>query len=103
MQEINFEDQDNNQATGFVMPSSPADRKAIMDCMEEVSNSKTRIEAERELIKEAINDLSKKYDIPKRLLNRLAKVVHKRNYHEELGVDNDFQHLVEILVNPDNQ
>ena len=84
--------------TGFVMPSSPADRKIIIDAMFEISASKTRAEGERDFQKEALNDLYDKFKIPKRLLNRFAKVYHKQSYTEELGVDSDFQVLVETLT-----
>ena len=36
--------------------SNPADRKAISGALQEISDSMTRIAAERELIKEAINE-----------------------------------------------
>jgi len=35
-----------------MLPSNPTDLKKIDSALEEISNSKTRIEAERELIKE---------------------------------------------------
>ena len=96
MDELNFDQE--SQAAGFVMPSSPADRKHIMDVMGEISASKTRAEAERDFQKEAINDLHDKFKIPKRLLTRFAKAYHKQNYTEELAVDSDFELLVETLA-----
>lgn len=101
MDELNFDqEQTNGGATGFVMPSSPADRKHIMDVMDEISASKTRAEAERDFQKEAINELHDKFKIPKRLLNRFAKAHHKASYTEELAVDSDFEAMVEILAKP---
>ena len=35
--------------------SNPADRKAVYDALREISNSLTRMEAERDLIKETLN------------------------------------------------
>lgn len=98
MDELNF-DQEQSMTAGFVMPSSPADRKHIMDVMMEISGSKTRQEAERDFQKEAINDLSKKFNIPKRLLNRFAKSYHKSAFNEEIAIDADFVAMVEILTN----
>ena len=83
---------------GFVIPSSEADRKAIYDCMWEVQGSKTRIEAERDLIKDAIKELSKKFNIPVKQLNRLAKVVHKSSLGEEVQQDEEFQTLAEAVL-----
>lgn len=87
------------QTTGFVMPSSPADRKAIMDAMTEFSASKTRAEGEADFQKELLKDLYDKYKIPKNLMSRFANAYHKQNYSEVMAVDQDFEHLVEILVN----
>lgn len=99
MDELNFDqEQTNGGATGFVMPSSPADRKHIMDVMDEISASKTRAEAERDFQKEAISELHSKFKIPKRLLNRFAKAHHRASYTEELAVDSDFEAMVEILA-----
>jgi hypothetical protein len=101
--DLNFDDAQSGQASGFVMPSSPADRKHIMDVMGEISASKTRSEAERDFQKEAIKELFDKYRIPKRLLNRFAKSYHKQSYTEELAVDSDFETLVEVLAKPSQQ
>ncbi len=85
----------------FVMPSSPADRKAIMDAMGEISASMTRMEGEKNYIKETIGDLSQKFQIPKKLLNRFAKTYHKQTYADELGQDSEFETMVQLLINPD--
>lgn len=88
--------------TSFIIPSSPTDRKKIMDAMNEVSACKTRIEGEREYIKETIDMLSKDFKIPKKHLNRLAKVVHKQNFAEEQSQDEEFQTLVEAVTKQQN-
>ena len=88
--------------TSFIIPSSPADRKKIMDAMNEVSACKTRIEGEREYIKETIDMLSKDFKIPKKHLNRLAKVIHKQNFAEEQSQDEEFQTLVEAVTKQQN-
>jgi hypothetical protein len=98
--DLNFDDESTGHVAGFVMPSSPADRKHIMDVMSEISASKTRSEAERDFQKEAIKELFDTYKIPKRLLNRFAKAYHKQSYTEELSVDSDFETLVEVLAKP---
>lgn len=100
MDELNF-DQEQDQSgniTGFVMPSSPADRKHIMDVMNEISASKTRVEGERGFQKEAIQELFDKFKIPKRLLNRFAKAHHRAAFSEELAIDSDFETLVDALA-----
>lgn len=85
----------------FVMPSSPADRKVIMDAAIEISACLTRIEGEKAYIKETLSDLHDKFKIPKKLMARFMRSYHKQNYSEELGSDSEFETLVETLVNPD--
>jgi hypothetical protein len=98
MDELNFDTEQQSITAGFVMPSSPADRKHIMDVMLEISGSKTRAEAEKEFQREAINDLFDKFKIPKKLLNRFAKAYHRSSFNEEKAVDDDFELLVDTLV-----
>jgi hypothetical protein len=86
--------------SNFVMPSSLDDRKKIMDCVQEVSNSMVRIEGEKAFIKDALADLCTKYEIPKALLNRFVKAYHNRTYDTVLGENSDFETMVEILVKP---
>lgn len=87
----------------LVMPSSPADRKAILDAMGEISASMTRIEGEKDYIKETVNDLASKFNIPKKLLNRFAKTYHKQTYSDELGQDSDFETMVQLLIAKDGE
>ena len=83
----------------FVMPSSPDDRKKIMDAMTEISSCMTRVEGEKSYIKETIADLHEKYQIPKKMLSRFAKCYHKSSYHEEIGADDEFETMCQVLVN----
>ena len=94
-----MEELDQAQTFGFVMPSSEADRKHIQDVIKEISSSKTRAEAERDFQKEAIADLSKKFNIPKSLLRQYANIYHKSNYSEVLAQKSDLETLV-LTLNP---
>lgn len=94
-----MEDLDQAQTFGFVMPSSEADRKHIQDVIKEISSSKTRSEAERDFQKEAIAELSKKFNIPKDLLSQYAVIYHKSNYSEVLAKKSDLETLV-LTLNP---
>lgn len=93
-----LDSEDQKQTYGFVMPSSPSDRKHIMDVVKEISGSKTRQEGEKDFQKEAINDLHDKFKIPKNLLRRFANSYHKQNYSEILAQDSDFETLAETLL-----
>ena len=86
--------------------SSAADKKAIKDAMREISSSMTRTEAERDLIKEIINDISEKYEIPKKTFRKLARVYHKQNFTKEIEEHEEFELLYENITaaagTPDN-
>ena len=62
-----------------VIPSNPADRKTILDALEEISNAKTRAEAEMDYIKETVSDLAEKFEIKKPVINKLWRFHHKRD------------------------
>ena len=79
------------------IPSSPNDLARIKGAMQEVSNSFTRMEAERSFIREAINELSDEVDIPKKILNKMSRVFHKQNMAEVLGEIEDVEALLESI------
>ena len=72
----------------FVMPNDPATIKKIKDCMFEISSSFTRTEGEKDFIKEAIAELSETTEIPKKFLNRIAKIYHKQN-RDAVGIEQE--------------
>jgi uncharacterized FlaG/YvyC family protein len=78
--------------------SSPADRTKIKKMLGEISNSMTRIAAERDLIKETISELSKEFELPKKYLNRMAKVYHKQNFQIEQANHEEFEDLYTSIV-----
>lgn len=87
-----------NESTSIILPSNPADRKKILDAMSEISMSYTRIESEKSYVKEALDTISKTYNLPKRVLTKLSKVMHKGNFEEEAGNFEDFSDLYETLL-----
>ena len=71
------------------IPSSPTDRKAILDCMKELSASMTRTEGEREFQREAIKELCDNLELSKKTFRRMAKVYHKQNFTKEIEFYNN--------------
>jgi len=69
---------------------SPTDKAKILGMLQEISNSLTRVESERDLIKEILDRLQDECEIPKKLGRKLAKVYHKRSFEEEVAQQNDF-------------
>lgn len=75
-----------------------ADAPKIKGALVEMSNALTRIEAEREFIKDALGALSEEYELDKRLLRRALKAYHKANYSQEEAEANDFFEFYTTVV-----
>lgn len=78
--------------------SSPTDRKKFRDALQEISNSYTRISAERDLVKDIVKDLSDEFQLPKKTVSKMAKVYHKQNFNLERQEFEDFEHLYQEVV-----
>ena len=82
----------------MTVPSNPNDRKAIFDCMKEISNSMTRMDAERDLMKQAIEDICEEQNLSKKTFRRMAKVYHRQNFKQELEEHEEFETLYETIT-----
>jgi len=80
------------------MISSPADRKKIKDAMEEISNSMTRVDAEKDFQKEAIAELNDQFKISKKILSKMARTYHKQNFQNEQQSHEEFETLYTEVV-----
>lgn len=78
--------------------SSPEDRKKIKDAVQEISNSMLRMEAERDLIKEIIKEISDNHQIPRKIIAKIAKTFHKQNLTQEVADHEDFVDLYETVT-----
>jgi len=74
------------------------DKAKVLGCLQEISNSLTRIESERDLIKEILQKMQEEHELPKKLSRKLAKVYHKRSYEEEVAEQNDFVEIYESVA-----
>ncbi len=83
----------------MTIPSSPVDRKAILDCMKELSASMTRVEGERDFQREAVKDLCDKLELSKKTFRRMAKVYHKQNFNKEIEEHEEFEEMYETITN----
>jgi len=82
----------------MTVPSSPTDRKEILECMKEISASMTRTEGEREFIREAIKEICDKHQLSKKTFRRMAKVYHKQNFSLELEEHEEFETMYETIT-----
>lgn len=81
---------DTNQVT---MPNDPVVLKAIKDAMQEASASFTRIEGEKDFLKELFANLAEGSELPKKYLVSLAKLYHRQNL---AAVAIDQENIVEL-------
>ena len=82
----------------FISISNPEDQKKLFNVVRECSNSLTRIQGEREYIKEAIGSICKELNLSKRLVNKIVRTYFKQNYDEEIVTSEEFQQLYETVV-----
>ena len=81
------------------LPSDPKARESIKKCLQEISNSMTRIEGERDYIKEAIKDICEEHQLSKKTFRKLAKTYHKQNFSVEVAEHEEFESMYEELTN----
>ena len=84
--------------SNVIIPSSPEDKQRIKDCVIEISNAKTLIDAQRELIKEAVNSCAEDVEIDKKHLRKMAEIYHKQNLLEVVGAVEDVEALYESVM-----
>jgi hypothetical protein len=77
---------------------SDPDKQKLLKVIRDCSDSMTRMDAEKDLVREAIAETAKNMQLPKRLVARLVKVYHKQNYDEEVAVHEQFETLYETVV-----
>lgn len=78
--------------------SNPADRKAVYDAIREISNSMTRMEAERDLISETLKSVKDKFELPPKYVRTLAKIYHKQNFNQIKEEQSEVETLYEIVT-----
>jgi hypothetical protein len=80
------------------IPSSPEDRKRIRTALQEMSDSMTRIEAERDLMKEIITNVHEEFELSKKTFRRMAKVYHRQNFSKEVAEHEEFEVMYENIT-----
>ena len=78
--------------------SDTIDRKKIKGLLEEMSNSMTRQEGEREFQREAIKAAAENSGIDKKLLRKLSRIYHKQSFTEEQQTNEELTQLYESIV-----
>lgn len=81
--------------SSVIIPSSTDERNRIQSAIKEISNSLTRIEAERDLIKETLKLLEDEFELPKKYMRKVAVTYHRQNLNQ---VKEEFSDIEEIYT-----
>jgi len=82
-----------------VIFTNPADRKTVKDALQEISNAMTRIEGERDYIKETIKTITDRYPVvSKKVFRKMIKVYHAQTYTQEVEEHEEFENLYETIT-----
>lgn len=76
------------------------DKGKVLGVLKELSNAMTRIDAEKDFMKEAIAKASEEYEVDKKHLRKMARVYHKQNFDEIQGEAEEFCELYESITTP---
>ncbi len=82
---------------------TPEQKTDLQKAIREISNSMVRTEAERDLIKEIVKEQSDQLQIPKKIINKIAKTFHKQSLHQEVADHEDFVELYEKVTSVSTQ
>lgn len=88
----------NQPAFVSINSLSAEDKKKIKGVIMELNDSMTRMAAERDLQKEAVNNINDALGVDKKLIKRMAKAYYKANYNEEVEENNTFEEFYDTIV-----
>ena len=74
------------------------DKKKLKNTILELNDSMTRVAAERELQKQAIDDIFDQLGVEKKIVRRMARVYYKANYNSETEEENMFRDFYEGVI-----
>jgi len=64
------------------MTLNPEDRKKFTKAIQELSNSMTRVDAEKDLMKDIIQETFDSIGVDKKYIRKIAAIYHKQNLTE---------------------
>lgn len=82
---------------GLIMPSSPEDRKRLKAAIDEMVGCLTSIAAQRDHMGDIVSLMSEEFDLPKKLINKAAKIQFKEDYQKVAAENEDLDTLLETL------
>ena len=74
------------------------ERKKLKNAILELNDSMTRVAAEKELQKQAIEEVFDKLGVDKKIVRRMAKVYYKEDYNTETEEEDMFRDFYENVI-----
>ena len=84
-------------AKQVILPSNPEDIRKIRGNLQEISDSLTRIQAERSLIKDIKDVLKDDYNLPPKFISKLVKTFHNKDFDTQQAEHSDFEELWDTI------
>jgi S-adenosylmethionine synthetase len=78
--------------------NTPEAKKRINQKLQEISNSFTRIEAEKDLVKTIVGDIAEEFQIEKKFVNKMARTFHKDSFATEAKEKTEFEIIYETVT-----
>ena len=72
--------------------------KELKGAIEEINNYFNEIEHRQKMIKEIVDLTCDNTKLPKKILNKMAKVYHKQSFQEEVATHKEFESLFESIT-----
>ena len=80
-----------------MMITNPKDKERLQSGIKELSNSMTRVDAERDLQKDIADAVNDDTGIDKKYIKKLASIYHKQTFNAVLTEQEEIQSLYEDL------
>jgi hypothetical protein len=66
-------------SNSIIIPSNPADRTKLKQMVNEAVDALTRVDSEREHIKEIKEEIKENFELPPKAISKIIILAHKRN------------------------
>lgn len=76
--------------------------KVLKNGLKEMSDVMTMQEAQKEVLKDITNSIFEELKIPKKIIRKMAKTYHKKNYSEVVAEQEEFELLYEGITTDTN-
>lgn len=79
------------------MLTNPKDKEKLQNAIQELSNSMTRIDAERDFQKDAVDKVADETGVDKKYIKKLASMYHKQTFAQVQTEQEELEDLYESL------